>query len=185
MSADNLDPFALARGDADAELFALRAELDLLQREHGRLDAQIVELVPQVPYEELPTSSVGGWYITSDYEWHFARALASAWCDATRRILEAEKERVFAECRAIDERRKAAKEALGIAALKRQLDSVFDRLCIVRGKMMTTKAQTPAGLQVQLAELREDLALADDDEHALWLDTMAAGLQGMEREAQK
>ena len=47
--------------------------------------------------------------------------------------------------------------------------------------MMTTKAQTPADLQVQLAELREDLALADDDlvERLARFITLAGDLRAM------
>src|SRR3954463_13211752 len=93
----NLDPFAFARADDDAEIFALRAELTGLEQRHTELYEQI-DALPDAPYEQMPMCSLGSFLLTSDYEWHFAR----------RGSIAAERDRVLAECRAIDARREAA-----------------------------------------------------------------------------
>src|ERR1051325_4419589 len=175
MTDANLDPFAFARADADgdAEIFALRAELTALEQRHTQLCEQI-DALPYPPYEPLPMSSLGRFLITSDYEWQFARYLERHPSAA----MQAERDRVLAECRARDARREAAKEAVGISALERLREPVLDRLHAVREKMMTTRAKTLAGLQVQLAHFREHVG-DDDDYYTRWMDAVIASVRGI------
>jgi hypothetical protein len=176
----NLDPFAYARdadADADAEIFALRAELTALEQHHTQLYEQM-DALPCPPYEPLPASSLGRFYITSDYE----RAFASCLERRPSAALEAERDRVLAACRARDARIVAAEEAAGISALERERMPVLERLHAVRDKMMTTRAKTLAGLQIQLAEFREELG--DEDGYTPWLNAVIASVREIaEREA--
>jgi hypothetical protein len=175
MTDANLDPFAFARADADAdaEIFALRAELTDLEQRHTQLCEQI-DALPYPPYEPLPMSSLGRFLITSDYEWQFARYLERHPSPA----IEAERDRVLAECRVRDARREAAKEAVGIAALERQRQPILDRLHAVEEKMMTTTAKTLAGLKIQLAAFREHVG-DDDGYYTRWMDAVIASVRGI------
>jgi hypothetical protein len=183
----NRDPFALVRQgeNGDEELFALRAELDRLNEQNDRLYHQIEELRERMPpWEPLPMCSIGRWILTSDYEWHFEKAIAGAE-DWIRSLMEAERDRVLSECRAIDGRRAAAEEALGIAGLEQQYQHRLERLWAVREQIMNAKAKTPAGLEIQLTELREALFQGEDDPHNKCFNNVISALREMALEGLK